>query len=254
MADMPEEPLLPARAALRDFYDERLPLEQMLRALIWHRDWLVVAAKGCLRAVRLGDDLLALAFSDRQALDHFLGKGGAKIRFSDGALADSIESWSHGFYVFHELAEPLGGVLVNALSGAPDGYSLERENFALAQRLARDALLADVLRAGPTDPRFRTVLLRHDEYHVIVPGDPLVSLPGTDGSRAAAVFTSRAVADRFLEQHPRPSGELVMVASMDGAALFPQLREHGYAVVFDPGTAGQVAFDARLPGFVLGDG
>ena len=43
---MPGAPSPPARAAMRAFYAEQLPLQELLRALTWHRDWLVVAANG----------------------------------------------------------------------------------------------------------------------------------------------------------------------------------------------------------------
>jgi hypothetical protein len=238
----------PARDAIARFFDAQLDVEAVLRALVLHGPWLVPADAGRLSAFVMAGKPQIWAFTDREALDVFLAAGGAKIRTRDGkSFAETIESWPHGFYVFHDFADGTEHIRVNPMCGAPIGFDVEPRHFALARRIGREALIADVLRTGPSDPRFRNVLSTHADYRVIVFQERLISVELEGGTRAVVVFTSQTALDRFLVAHP-PKGDH-MIAVMDAKVLFGQLRDH--QIVFDLASPHQLALGREIADFVL---
>jgi hypothetical protein len=238
----------PARDAIARFYDGQLRVDDVLRALALHGPWLVPADAGRLSAFLMGGTAQIWAFTDREALDTFLDAGGAKIRTRDGkSFADTVESWSHGFYVLYDFGDGAACIRVNPMCGAPPGFDIEPQHFALARSIGRETLIADVLCCGPADPRFRNVLSTHPEYRVIVFRERLVSVALEGGTRAIAVFTSQPALARFLAAHP-PPGDYA-VATMDARGLFDQLREH--QLVFDMASPHQLALGRELADFVL---
>jgi hypothetical protein len=237
-----------ARDAIARFHDGHLGVEDVLRELVGHGSWLVLADAARLSAIVIGGKPQIWAFTDRDALDVFLAAGGGRIRLGDGrALADAIETWSHGFYIFHDFGGEAECIRVNPLCGAPIAFDVDPQHFALARRIGRAALVADVLAAGPADPRFRTVLASHDDYRIIVTHERLLSVELENGTRAVAVFTSQDALDRFLAKHPADAE--FAVAGLDASGLFDQLREH--QLVFDMASPHQLAIDRTIADFVL---
>jgi hypothetical protein len=238
----------PAREAIARFFEGQLAVESVLRVLVAHGPWWVPADAGRLSAFVVGGAPQVWAFTDREALDTFLAKGGAKIRVGGGvALADTIETWSNGFYVFYDFADGTDCIRVNPMCGAPIGFDVEPKHFALARTLGRAALIADVLRVGPSDPRFRTVLGSHPDYRVIVFQERLLSVELDNGTRAVVAFTSQDALDRFRAKFPAPGDHIV--ATLDARGLFDQLREH--QLVFDMASPHQLALDRSIADFVL---
>lgn len=233
--------------ALRSYSRQEASLEQVVRALIEHDDWLVTAPLGIevMQTQQFEKGLVLSAqanmpndqlwfFTDENAANNCVAKGG-----QPGFYVGPIPGARLLEYLPHLPANENDSIQINIGSPREESFYLGQDSFSLVALWARAIGVEAILNAPDSDEKFRTLRDFPGYTYFIFPDqDAIATAQGAGGlTNPAMVFTAPDCAAEISSRYPQ-----LERLTVDGQSLFSLLPSQGVdGVVFNPLGPGSTA-------------